>query len=259
MTLAWKADMATGRKFVLLALCDNANDQGECYPSVAMLSKKCSMAERSIQKHIAELADLGILTRIYRTGRSTIYQINPRKLCTPAECAPQQNAHPTPATGAPPPQQLAHPTPATGAPITIKEPSIEPSRKQKTRGNAAKSAFDPMGALLAEGVLEQTAQDWLAVRKAHRAELTQTALDQVKREAAQAGMPLESALALCCARGWRGFEAAWVLQPGRASPAPRGAGAYETASQKAKSFADRLTGKTAHEPDDRTIIDIDPA
>ena len=88
MTLAWKMGMPTHAKMVLLALCDNANDQGECYPSVPMLAEKCSMAERSVQKHIADMEAEGILVRAYRTGRSTLYQINPRKLCTPAAGAP---------------------------------------------------------------------------------------------------------------------------------------------------------------------------
>ena len=48
MTLAWKADYHSGKKMVLLALCDNANDQGECFPSVPMLAQKCSMSERSV-------------------------------------------------------------------------------------------------------------------------------------------------------------------------------------------------------------------
>ena len=107
MTLAWKMDISTAPKMVLLALCDNANDQGECYPSVAMLAEKCSMAERSVQKHISDMEAAGILARGYRTGRSTVYQINPRKLCTPANCAPHPRnwCTPTPAACAPYPRK----------------------------------------------------------------------------------------------------------------------------------------------------------
>ncbi len=157
MTLAWKADFQSGKKLVLLALCDNANDQGECYPSVSMLAEKCSMSERSVFNHISDLEKDGAITRINRTGRSTIYQINPCKFCTPkqsltpaniAEVQPSTPANSswveaqTPANSAPTPLQILHPTPANisptpanSAPITIKEPShnhqIEP--KTKTR------------------------------------------------------------------------------------------------------------------------------
>lgn len=132
MTLAWKSGLPSGQKVVLLALCDNANDQGECYPSVPMLAIKCSLSERSVQQHIADLVSVGIVSREMRTGRSTLYRLHsdcfntpataaPRKICTP------QLLHPTPADSAPPPPQLLHPTPATAAPITINESSIESS------------------------------------------------------------------------------------------------------------------------------------
>jgi DNA-binding transcriptional ArsR family regulator len=142
MTLAWKSDLPAGRKMVLLALCDNANDQGECFPSVPMLAKKCSMGERTVQQHIADMEDAGILTREMRNGRSTIYHIDPRKFCTPADFAPPQISHPTPAESAPPPPQNLHPTPADFAPITIKEPSVEPSGKHQKRAKAAPVAFE---------------------------------------------------------------------------------------------------------------------
>ena len=146
MTLAWKSSYPSGKKMVLLALCDNANDQGECFPSVSMLVEKCSMSERSVFNHIADLEKDGAIKRNNRAGRSTVYQIDPCKFCTP-ECSltpatvagvqaltpansaplPLQPLHPTPATIAP--------TPATVAPITIKEPSINqiPNTKDKAQ------------------------------------------------------------------------------------------------------------------------------
>lgn len=129
MTEAWKADMPSGRKLVLLSLCDNANDQGECYPSVSMVAQRCSMGERTVQGHINDLESAGIVTRQERKGRSTVYKIDPRKFCTPADSAPPQKLRPTPADSAPPPPQILRPTPADSAPITVNEPSIETSRE----------------------------------------------------------------------------------------------------------------------------------
>lgn len=131
MTQAWKMDMPAGRKMVLLALCDNANDEGRCYPSVAVLMQKCSMGERTIQQHVAQMEADGILKRDMRAGRSTVYNIDPRSLCTPAESAPPQNLHPPPTKSAPPPPQNLRDTPADLAPITIKEPSKESSKKRQ--------------------------------------------------------------------------------------------------------------------------------
>jgi hypothetical protein len=210
MTLAWKSAAPAGQKMVLLALCDNANDQGECYPSISMLARKCSMAERTVQNHIADMEEAGIVVRAYRAGRSTVYHIDPRKFCTPADSAPQQNPHPAPAKTAPQPPQDVHPAPAKSAPITTNEPPKEPSGKPSKRGKAANASFDPMAALLAVGVSEKAARDWLQVRKAKRAPLTETALDGIKTEAAHAGLSMQETVVLCVEKNWQGFFASWV-------------------------------------------------
>lgn len=195
MTLAWKSDCASGKKMVLLALCDNANDQGECYPSISMLATKCSMSERSVFNHISDLESAGIVRRENRIGRSTIYHIDPCKFCTPANSAPLQQLHPTPANSAPIPLQILHPTPATVAPITIIEPSIEPSSNQIQKP---------------DGVSDGVWQDFKSLRKDKKAKLTKTALTAIVSEAAKAGWTVEAALSESCARGWTAFKASWV-------------------------------------------------
>ncbi len=82
MTGAWKLDIASGPKLVLLSLCDNANDQGECFPSISMIAQRCSMGERTVQGHIQTLTEQGFMKRVERNGRSTFYALNPRRICT---------------------------------------------------------------------------------------------------------------------------------------------------------------------------------
>lgn len=129
MTAAFKAQIPTTQKFVLLALCDCANDQGECYPSVPNLMAKCSLSERAVQSAVAWLEQTGYLSRQIRRGRSTVYTL------TPAAGAPPQDVHPR--TKCTPPPHHVHPTPARRAPHprttctlnhkrTIREPSGEP-------------------------------------------------------------------------------------------------------------------------------------
>ena len=74
---------------------------------------------------------------------------------------------------------------------------------------AKPARFEPLAALLALGVDAQVAADWLAVRKAKRAALTQTALDDVVSEAHKAGISVAQAVRICAARGWQGFRASW--------------------------------------------------
>lgn len=187
MTLAWKSNIASGGKMVLLALCDNANDQGECYPSVSMLAEKCSMSERSVFNHISDLEKLGAVVRENRAGRSTIYHLDPCKFCTPthadfapppcksctpANSAPLKPLQTTPADSAPPPLQILHPTPADSAPITINEPSIEPSTNHKTKKKAA-----PF--VLPEWIPDETWSAFLEARKKKKAANTDFALGLV--------------------------------------------------------------------------------
>ena len=103
-----------------------------------------------------------------------------------------------------------------------------------------------MAALLAEGVSEKAARDWLAVRKAKRAVLTETALDDVKAEAAKAGLSLHDAVVLCAARSWQGFNATWLepkTVPGaRGIPAAAG-GNYAQTMANAAAAKDLILGK----------------
>lgn len=69
-----------------------------------------------------------------------------------------------------------------------------------------------------EDVSEQVWADFRQLRKSKRADLSQTALAAIRKEAARAGWPLEAALAECVTRGWQAFKADWVEGKARASP-----------------------------------------
>ncbi|PKG80050.1 hypothetical protein CXF80_18055 [Shewanella sp. Actino-trap-3] len=43
------------RKLVLLKLADNANDQGECWPSYNYIAEQCEMSRRSVMDHVKNL------------------------------------------------------------------------------------------------------------------------------------------------------------------------------------------------------------
>lgn len=68
-----------------------------------------------------------------------------------------------------------------------------------------------------QGIDPKIAKDFAALRRAKKAPITQTAIDGIAREAMKAGLTLESALAVCCERGWTGFKAEWMT-PSRAGP-----------------------------------------
>ncbi len=54
------------RKLVLLKLADNANDQGECWPSYQHVADQCEISRRSAMRHIEALKDEGFLRVVHR-------------------------------------------------------------------------------------------------------------------------------------------------------------------------------------------------
>ncbi len=103
MTAVWDLPLSDSEKIVLLALADNANDEGWCWPSIATLARKCSKSERTVQTAIRSLCDAGHLERKETLGKGVTYTVHPRKDCTPAKTAPPQPSHHTPAAVAPKP------------------------------------------------------------------------------------------------------------------------------------------------------------
>jgi uncharacterized protein YdaU (DUF1376 family) len=116
-------------------------------------------------------------------------------------------------------------------------PTPTPTPKEKTA--RARVPLRP------DSVTEPVWQDFLAIRKAKRSPLTDTALEGIAREAAKAGMTLAEALTLCCERGWQGFNAGWIADRPRTQAAPSRYGATIAA----------LTGRTK-QPE---VIDVEPA
>ena len=80
-------------------------------------------------------------------------------------------------------------------------------------------AFDFYGALLEIGVTDQTATDWMTVRKKLKASNTLTAFKTLVSEIEKSGKTPEECVAYAAANSWRGFKAEWLSD--EKSPAPK--------------------------------------
>lgn len=78
--------------------------------------------------------------------------------------------------------------------------SAKPKKPRATKAEALRPADVP------EGVWG----DFITLRKAKGAPLTETALKLIAKDAEKAGYTLAAALEICCARGWQAFRADWV-------------------------------------------------
>lgn len=101
------------------------------------------------------------------------------------------------------------------APAAIPEVQARPEKPAAV----AADRFDATRFLVEQGADQQTAADYLELRKAKKAASTRTALRAVVAEATKAGIPVGVALTTCCARGWAGFKADWVDPNPRDGPA----------------------------------------
>lgn len=189
------------RKLVLIKLADNANDKGECFPSVAYIAEQCEISERSVQNHIKQLEVDGLLkieSRKSENGlnKSNIYYLN----FSGANPAPygangsSSGANAAPSGESPAPSHGANPAPITSH-------IIEPVN------NLVINGFDFSGL---DGMLEKNLiDDFIKFRKSIKKPLTQGAVNYLIRElnkAVRAGYNPNELIEMTLSRGWQTFE-----------------------------------------------------
>jgi hypothetical protein len=113
-----------------------------------------------------------------------------------------------------------------------------------------------------DDVAEQTWADWLALRKAKKAPVTETVLEQAKRESEKADMPLDAFLQVWCMRGSQGLQADW-LKPAERQTASRQPMSYAQQDELARRARwEEMTGRkwpeTGQPADADDYIDITP-
>ena len=96
--------------------------------------------------------------------------------------------------------------------INARSTDVQPTNNQEPITNNHKPIKNTVAPPV--GVTESVWQDWLSLRKAKKAAVTQTAIDGIAREASKAGVSLQTALETCCSRGWTGFKADWLKDKG---------------------------------------------
>lgn len=126
MVQAMKAKVGNPlRKLVLVKLADQANDDGECWPSYQSIADACEMSRRTVISHIEWLEENGFLRRNYRKSKEGLSRSNVFVLTidSSANAAPRSaNNSPSSANAAPPGSANAALGGANAAPIeTVNE------------------------------------------------------------------------------------------------------------------------------------------
>lgn len=215
--LSWALSVQTLRsstKFVLVALCNYANEHGECYPSAKQLAQDTCQDIKTIESNLRILRELGLIVdtgeRKGSTKQVIVYRIVPgaTELSTDDKTPPKTVALNTPVFPVNTPKfpvkhpQISLETPPKTGVGTIKEPS----RNHQGINTRSKPAV----AACPDDVSPDVWNDFSALRKQHNATLTDTALKGLRREGQKAGMDLQEVLEFCCQQGYRGFKASWA-------------------------------------------------
>ncbi|AUR96793.1 hypothetical protein NVP1232O_59 [Vibrio phage 1.232.O._10N.261.51.E11] len=96
-------------------------------------------------------------------------------------------------------------------PLNLIPDSTNPESNQKKKKVSAKLDYSSWPSMPTEQVMN----DWLALRKRLKANVSQTVINRFAKEfqkAAQYGFTVDHCLTECVAKGWRGFEADWIMK-----------------------------------------------
>lgn len=201
---AWDVETPTSAsKLVLLALAKFASndDKNECYPSIETLSKITRLDRRSVMKSLSILRQMEVVVIEKKYGAKNFYTLKTSyKNDTADTDKPVAKMLPKYINNKSENKSLEkeNKKEKEGDPSFELTPVEKPSRR--------KSLVKPIN------VTQQTWDDFNAIRKAKKAPLTQTALVRIQNEADKAGIDLETALQICCVRGWQSFNHTWDWQ-----------------------------------------------
>jgi len=213
LSQCWKLQIPQTAKFVLISLADQADNDGICWPSVAFICERTSLCDRAVQKALKWLRE----HRAVRIEANAATKGANRYTVTPGSFTPESDSPPNvvhPELDSPTPERRSHPPPnhVREPPNDVRTNHQEPSdnhqapKKKRTREKVGLRFED----LVADGVEEQVAKDWIEVRKSKGLKiLTLTAWNRVKAEAAKASIATGEAVRIAAEKNWAGFGADW--------------------------------------------------
>lgn len=244
---------ATARH-VLLCLANYADQDGKsAFPSVATLKHDTGLSERTIRAKLADLQQAGVIVEgnqkvvaayIDRGDRRPIcYDIVLKRGASDAGRNERgENGAATGCSSRTNGVQMTHERGAGAAPDPSSKPPYKPSVNPKDKDSHESGLPNvqtetpmtktkkPRGQYSTEGLdfsnwpeqpSEQVLTDWVIVRKENKAPLTQTAITRMGNQlqrAFDAGYSVDQCLSMAIDRGWRGFDAEWIINASLIKP-----------------------------------------
>lgn len=208
------------RKLVLVKLADQANDDGECWPSYQSIADACEMGRSTVKAHIAWLEENGFLRVEYRhygsggKSKSNIYHLTIGKGSNPVKSRPGQDLTGSDADlprsdadlfngSNPDPKPVNKPINETFPPSEGETPA--PPEPVQSKPKRRSKADEFVAFVVARGVEEATARDWWQYRAGKP--MTESAWQRHCAQAEAAGISVQEAAAFAAGKEWRAFYA----------------------------------------------------
>jgi len=268
MALCWPLQMPPTSKAVLIALADQANDQGSCWPSIAGIAERTCFGRTAVIAALQWLEDRALISAEKQHGRNNRYQIDLSALAQPVRETDQSAKRTSPADGLTSPRDGLPPVREADQPVrqadpNHQEPSLEPSITEEppAEADAPKSPVVrqmTVEQLVAEGLREETAIEFLAHRKTKKARLTPLAWKGIVKQAGIAGFTVEAACVKAIERNWQSFDASFVADDKKRDQ-PYESGYSKSMRMRVAEISPTLAAKAPSKPynPEFEVIDVD--
>lgn len=191
-------------KLVLLALADNANDEGECYPSLMNIAGRCEMHRATAVRSIQSLESAGHISRKIRPGRNTVYLVHPSQPATSSSVQPVAGSNQS--------QRATNPSQPATSPSPLINPSPSENRHKPSRRRDVTISDEPPPSNLNVEAWHR----WVQYRKQIRKPIQPPSTGAAQRKLAVFGPDQSAVVEQSIAQGWTGL---FALKPGASSPA----------------------------------------
>lgn len=189
----WEAEDLSWNEKILLMEIDSFTTKGkDCYISDEYVANLLNVSERTARTMVSNLVEKGYIIKTKFDGRRRFLESALR--LTFAEqigknCRAERKILPTTYNNIP--------------------------NEEDKSSSICNKGFDFKKSLIALGVSQQIASDWMSVRKGKKATNTETAFKSIEREILKSGRSAEECITIAVENSWSGFKAEWLLNQQR--------------------------------------------
>ncbi|WP_439287554.1 replication protein [Lonepinella sp. BR2904] len=171
--------------------------------SVSQFMEVTGLSNRKVIDACNRLVELGLLTQKTGVRGVKVYSVDLCRKFTSEETSPVKKVHSTCEESSLDPVKKVH-----TQNNTIKKHYLKNNNKKTTQKKTALSLLESFG------IPENLSEDFIAHRKSFKggAEITETAMNRIQKQADIAKLPLAEVLEIMIDRGWRGFKAEWLSE-----------------------------------------------